>query len=260
MAPDNSGCRRFDDTKMTVAPKKQKFAVFDVDGTFFRSGLYRELVREFMQRDEFERAERETIKDLELHWRRDRSDEAFNQLDLAMLKMFEEKLPRISVESYEEVVHTVVENHANNVFSYTYNLAKQLKADGYTLIAISGSQAELVERFMKSHGFDICVGLVHERSEGVFTGRSERVYDKKHTFLEDIVERQQLTYEGSVGVGDSVGDIKMMSLVNRPIAFNPDRNLMKHAQKHNWEVIVERKGCIYRIPWEATVSVEDVYA
>lgn len=233
---------------------KQKFAVFDVDGTFFRSGLYRELVREFIERNEFDTADLENIKNLEDKWRKNRSDTTFNQLDIAMLGMFEAKLPHMSLDSYDEAVRKVVENHIDNVFSYTYNLAKQLKADGYKLIAISGSQAELVERFMANYGFDICVGLIHERAEGAFTGNSKRVYNKKHTFLQEIVDNEQLTYEGSVGVGDSAGDIEMMSLVERAIAFNPDVRLMQHARKNNWEVVVERKGCIYTIPQEVTVT------
>jgi HAD superfamily hydrolase (TIGR01490 family) len=238
-------------------PKKQKFAVFDVDGTFFRSGLYRELVQEFIKRNEFGIDELKNIKDLEWQWRKNRSDATFNQLDIAMLGMFEAKLPDVSLDAYDEVVHAVIENHMDNVFSYTYNLAKQLKTEGYKLIAISGSQAELVERFMTNYGFDICIGLVHERSEGAFTGQSRRVYDKKHTLLQEIVEKEQLTYKESIGVGDSAGDIKMMSLVDRAIAFNPDSRLMQHAHQSNWEIIVERKGCIYNIPHDAIVTITD---
>ena len=54
-------------------------------------------------------------------------------------------------------------------------------------------------------------------------------------------------WSGSVGVGDSESDIPMLSTVERPIAFNPTRNLYEHAVEHAWPVVVERKNMIYKL-------------
>ena len=51
----------------------------------------------------------------------------------------------------------------------------------------------------------------------------------------------------SLAVGDTEGDIAMLSLVGRPIAFNPNMQLAKAAKKRKWEIIVERKDVIYDV-------------
>ncbi len=225
----------------------RKFAVFDVDGTFFRSGLYRELVSELIKLGAFSDEEAKIIQDIEVKWRQNRSQESFYQLDNMIIEVFESHLKHLSLSQYNKAVKAVINSHRNNVFLFTSRLAKKLKSDNYTLIAISGSQHELVEGFMKQYGFDVCAGLLHERRGNTFTGQSTRVYDNKHTILERIIRENNLTLEDSIAIGDTAGDIKMMKLVKRAIAFNPDQTLLVHAKENRWDIIVERKGNIYPI-------------
>jgi phosphoserine phosphatase len=39
----------------------------------------------------------------------------------------------------------------------------------------------------------------------------------------------------------------MLELVERPIAFNPNKKLCAHAKKKGWEIVVERKDVIYKL-------------
>jgi phosphoserine phosphatase len=39
----------------------------------------------------------------------------------------------------------------------------------------------------------------------------------------------------------------MLEIVETPIAFNPNRLLYRHAKKHEWKVVVERKDVIYEV-------------
>ena len=225
----------------------KKFAVFDVDGTFFRSGLYRELVSELMKAGVFSDEETAIIQDIEVRWRQDRSQESFYHLDRIIIEVFESHLANLTPLQYDKAVRAVIDNHRNNIFSFTSHLAQKLKSKGYILIAISGSQHELVEGFMKQYGFDICIGLLHERQNNAFTGQSTRVYDNKHMILEKIIRENNLTIKDSIAIGDTAGDIKMMKLVEQAIAFNPDQTLLAQAKKSNWDIVVERKGNIYPI-------------
>lgn len=54
---------------------------------------------------------------------------------------------------------------AENVYVYTRDLIRKLKDEGYFLIAISGSQIELVEPFAIKYGFDAWVGQQWERGD-----------------------------------------------------------------------------------------------
>ncbi len=53
--------------------------------------------------------------------------------------------------------------------------------------------------------------------------------------------------EGSIAVGDSENDIKMLEMAERPIAFNPTIGLYAEARSRKWEIVVERKNVIYRL-------------
>ena len=69
----------------------------------------------------------------------------------------------------------------------------------------------------------------------------------KAAILKRAVEKENLTFKDSVGVGDTESDASMLSLVDEPIAFNPNRALYRHAKQHEWKIIVERKDVIYEI-------------
>jgi len=84
---------------------------------------------------------------------------------------------------------------------------------------------------------------------GRYTGKlkySYSVFDKRF-LVQHVLEKYPVTLKGSVGVGDTEGDISMLEMVDRPIAFNPSAGLYKVAKKRGWEVRVERKDVIYRI-------------
>jgi phosphoserine phosphatase len=48
-------------------------------------------------------------------------------------------------------------------------------------------------------------------------------------------------------VGDTEGDVAFLELVTEPIAFNPNKELYRHAKRMGWKVVVERKDVIYEI-------------
>ena len=56
-----------------------------------------------------------------------------------------------------------------------------------------------------------------------------------------------LTLKGSYGIGDTESDASFLKLVENPIAFNPNKNLKKIAEKEGWRLVVEKKDVIYEI-------------
>ena len=65
--------------------------------------------------------------------------------------------------------------------------------------------------------------------------------------LKRAVEKEGLTLVGSVGVGDTESDIPFLELVEKPICFNPNLKLYKHAKREGWKVVVERKDVVYEL-------------
>ncbi|MFH1246519.1 MAG: hypothetical protein V1489_01955, partial [Candidatus Liptonbacteria bacterium] len=47
------------------------------------------------------------------------------------------------------------------------------------------------------------------------------------------------------GVGDTESDVSFLKMVERPICFNPNKELYAKAKKRGWRVVVERKDVVY---------------
>ncbi|MDQ3123230.1 MAG: HAD family phosphatase [bacterium] len=224
-----------------------KFAVFDIDGTLFRSGLYREVVHELIRIDALNSKLLDLFADKEAHWHKRSHGSAFKEFEEAMAMAFDRELPKLRVTDFDAACNSVIEAKKDNVYVYTRDLAYKLKSDGYTLIAISGSQVELVEPFAKHYGFDIWIGQQYERGEEYFTGHAVKTHKDKDIILSQLIREHGLTLQGSIGVGDSMGDYEFLQMVERPIAFNPEEKLFEKAKAQGWKVVVERKNNIYEL-------------
>ena len=119
---------------------KQKFAAFDIDGTLFRSGLYREVAYELMKMGAVPNTILEQTTAANREWRHRTHGNAFEEFDMLMVHKMDHILPELRIADYEVAAQRVLEKRADNVYVYTRELIKQLKADGYFLVAISGSQ------------------------------------------------------------------------------------------------------------------------
>lgn len=225
----------------------RKFAVFDIDGTLFRSGLYREVAYEMMKMGLLpnEVLEETTIKNRE--WRHRIHGNAFEEFDMLVVDRIHSNLPNIKIADYEKAAQTVIEKSAENVYVYTRNLIKDLKEQGYFLLAVSGSQTELVEPFAQKYGFDDWVGQSWERGDEYFTGNVTKTHTNKDSIVAGLMGVHDLTLEGSIAVGDSNGDTGMLKMVDHPIAFNPTQELYEQAQEHGWMIVIERKNMIYTL-------------
>ena len=224
---------------------KQKFAAFDIDGTLFRSGLYREVAYELMRMGVLppDVLEETTAKNRE--WRHRTHGNAFEEFEMLLINRIDNFLPQLRIEDYEEAAQMVLAKRADNVYVYTRDLIHSLKAQGYFLIAISGSQIELVEPFAAKYGFDAWVGQQWERGDEYFTGNIIKTHTSKDVILKDLAKRHNLTFKDSYAIGDSNGDVGMLSIVDNPIAFNPTFELYEKAIENGWPMTIERKNVIY---------------
>lgn len=224
-----------------------KFAVFDIDGTIFRSGLYREVVYELLASNHIPSHIVGDFKDLEVDWKKRQSESAFNDYEQAMALAVDKVLPSIKIKDFEQAAQSVFNRLGDYVYVYTRSLVADLKNQGYTLIAISGSQEELVKPFADKYGFDIWVGQHYVRGEEFFTGEIIKTHKDKDIILKQIVAKHNLSYKYSYAIGDTKGDITMLSIVENPIAFNPDKKLFSVAKENSWKIVVERKNMIYEL-------------
>lgn len=223
-------------------------AVFDIDGTFFRSSLFLESVLEL---DAMGAIPHELITELEPHkiaWQTRDSQDAYNDYMRTLCSAFDNKyITKIRLQDFLKALKKAAENKQKYVYTYTRELAKKLRMQGYTLVAISGSPQVAVEQFAKPYGFEVFRGMIFDH-DGQNLTRVLHIPDKdKSIDLRDILQKHGFTLKDSVGVGDTAGDIPVLSMVEHPIAFNPNRQLFEHAKQNGWEIVVERKNMHYQL-------------
>lgn len=226
-----------------------KVAIFDIDGTIFRSSLLIEVTEALIEAGIFPKAVRKGYSKAYKAWL-DRKGSYDDYID-AVVAAFAKHIKGIRYQDFLKIAGKVVAGHKDRTYRYTRELARELKKKGYYLLALSKSPKGIVERFAKSLGFDKVYGFLYETdARGRYTGKLmyEDLMSDKAKILQRFLAKEGLPLAGSVGVGDTESDIAFLKLVSRPICFNPNSKLYAHARKAGWEVVVERKDVVYRLP------------
>lgn len=233
---------------------QRKFAVFDIDGTLYRWQLYHELVQELAFAGVFAS---QAFHEINNRWNKWRGGEiSFDEYEQYVVKIMVKNLPLIPINTFEAACDKVVEQSQHKTHHFPRQLLKDLKNQGYTIIAITGSQQELIERFGKHYGFDIVVGAIYERENGRFTGKIIRpTIGRKPEILRQIVAENNLGWVKSLAIGDSDGDASLLELVEQPIAFNPSAGLFERAKSEGWPVVIERKNIAYKLEKQSNAFV-----
>jgi HAD superfamily hydrolase (TIGR01490 family) len=225
----------------------KKFAVFDIDGTLIRWQLFHAIVHHLGKEGYIDSDDFKTIKNSMMAWKDRSNQESFDEYEETLVNIYIKSLPGIKPSDYSLVVDQVFEQYKDQLFVFTRDMLKRLKSEGYFIIAISGSQHEIVQKLANYHGFDVAVGAKLEINKDKYTGKIVTpIFDKKAT-LTKIISKYNLSNKGSIGVGDTKSDIALLKYVEHPIAFNPNLVLYKEAVNNGWQIIIERKNVVYEL-------------
>jgi fatty acyl-CoA reductase len=118
-------------------------------------------------------------------------------------------------------------------------------------------------------GFDDAIGYMLEVRDGIFTGRSimdgrpvpgASWMDKLAVLKRYIADHNMLVdLRNSTMIGDSEGDLPLLSFVGRPVAFNPSLPLARIARHNGWRIVVERKDAVYDIKKVSFVPLTGIH-
>lgn len=228
--------------------RSRKVAVFDVDGTIFRSSLLVQVVDQMIRDGVFpEDVQKGYAKQYE-KWldREGRYEDYIN----AVVSTFARHLKGIQYGALADAAEKVVAAQWKRDYRYTRVLLKDLKERGYFLLAVSHSPKTVLDKFCPRLGFDKVYGTLYEiGADHAFTGAvtDPHLIFNKAAIVQRAAEKEHLTLAHSIGVGDTESDIPFLEMVAKPLCFNPNQALYRKAKKEGWKVIVERKDVVYEI-------------
>ncbi len=227
---------------------KNKVAFFDIDGTVFRSSLLVVLVEALIEGGVFPpEARQHYARSYEAWLNREGTYEAYI---LQVVQSYMEHIRGVFYGDLADVGRTVVSAHSKRVYRYTRDLITDLKSKDYYIVAISQSPKTVLDEFCASYGFDKVYGRMYQIGpQDRFTGEilERELIENKAAIVELVFAKGDLDPAGSIAVGDTEGDISLLSSVEMPICFNPNRTLYDAARQAGWPIIVERKDVVYTI-------------
>ena len=226
----------------------RKLAIFDIDGTIFRSSLLIEVTEALINEKVFSLKARAGYTKEYKNWVERKG--SYEDYIMAVVRTFLKNIKGVEHKDFSKIAKKVIDANYNKVYVYTRDLVKKLKKKNYYLLAISNSPQEMVQGFCKKLGFDKTYGRVYEIGKNnKYTGNIlflDLITDKSK-ILKRVMEKGGLTLKDSIGVGDTEGDIPLLKMVQIPICINPNKNLFNVAMKEGWRIVVERKDVIYKL-------------
>jgi len=223
------------------------FAVFDIDGTVVRWQLYHAIADALKRQGFIEAEDYEKVRIARMNWKRRVGIDSFREYEDELVKVFNAALKGLPVNMLEMAAQTVFSEYKEQVYAYTRDLISDLKEKNYLLFVISGSPSLIVKKLADHYGFDDFAATEYKQQNGYFTGEQALAVGRKAELLQDLIDKYDLSTKGSIGVGDSEGDIAMLEMCERPIAFNPSKILFDYASERSWEIVVERKNVSYTL-------------
>jgi HAD superfamily phosphoserine phosphatase-like hydrolase len=196
----------------------------------------------------FPREVRERLTRAYSHWLE--HEGTYEEYKKELVNIYSEYLPGVHQADVQKACQSLVPFHAKRTYIFSEELIQKLRAHNYYLMVISGSPQEVVEEYNHHYlHFDLVYGSSYEVDEkGVYTGN---VIDEpvryKGRVVKEFIERNAFSLADSYGMGDTESDAKFLSMVEHPIAFNPNQNLHQIAEAEGWRIIVEKKDVIYEI-------------
>ncbi len=226
--------------------KKNKVAIFDVDGTIFRRNLHFELLSELVYLKIFKKEVKSKLVEIYGRWLNNEGTyEAYRD---NLVRLYEENIKRKNQRDITKAARIVAHFNRKRIYLFTKGLIEKMR-DDHVMVIISGSPIEIVGEYSKMLGFDEHYGSVYEVDKnGNYTGSAifEPTVDKG-AVIKQFVAENNLTLKDSFGIGDTETDSKFLELVDMPIAFNPSSGLKLAAEKNDWKTVVEKKDVIHQI-------------
>ena len=228
--------------------EKRPFAVFDIDGTVIRWQLYHAIADALAKMGHIDAEMFDQARNARMQWKKRVGEDAFKDYEEVLIDIYDKALVTLTADDFMAAVQHVFDEYKDQTYTYTRDLIRSLKEQGYLLFAISASQEEVVEMLAKYYGFDAWAGSKYPREGNHFTGKKIPLKrDLKVKKLNGFIKNFSATTAGSIAIGDSDSDIPMLESVEQPIAFNPNKALFHHAKDKKWKIVVERKNMIYEL-------------
>ena len=148
----------------------KKVAIFDIDGTVFRSSLLIELTDALIEEGIFSSRVRKLYSRAYENWLNRKGP--YEEYIEAVVKAFSQNIKGVEYKEFSKITKKVAAFHKDRIYLHSRDIIRGLKKKNYYLLAISHSPQKVVKEFCKKMGFDKIYGRIYEIDrQKRFTGK-----------------------------------------------------------------------------------------
>lgn len=118
-------------------------------------------------------------------------------------------------------------------------ISRHLESGHYPLI-ITATNRFVTEPIARALGIDTIIATEPERTAQGYTGKISGTpcyQDGKVTRLNEWLNENRRSLEGSYFYSDSINDLPLLKAVSHPVAVDPDERLRNEAKQRGWPII-----------------------
>ena len=204
-------------------------AIFDLDGTIIRVSSEQVFLSYLLSHGEI------PIPNL-LAWTanflRVRSLPVAKSNKIHLRGLAQEHLHEIARRCFFDTLRPSIAPHISELI-YTH------RADGRTVILMSGSLSFLVQPFHEHFQTDLMVSHELEVVDGVLTGKRIGLHpfaENKAKLAQQLATEYGFDLSSSYAYGNHHTDAHKLELFGHPVAVNPDRKLRHIAEEKGWQI------------------------
>ncbi|NLK43895.1 MAG: HAD-IB family hydrolase [Tissierellia bacterium] len=229
-------------------------AFFDIDGTIFRNSL---MIEHFKKLIKYEVIDPSVwyskIKPIYDEWEKRYGD--FDDYLGALGEVYIDELKGVKKSYIEFIASQVINLNGDMVYKYSRERIRWHQENGHKVFFISGSPDFLVSKMAEKYGATEFRGTTYLVDENnCFTGEIQKMWDSENKLkiLSEFLKKYDVDLDLSYAYGDTVGDLSMLKMVGKPVAINPNRELILSIREDRdlskkATIIVERKDVIYKL-------------
>ena len=205
-------------------------AIFDLDGTIIRTSSEQVFLSTLLSQGEI------PIPNL-LAW----ASNFLKVKSLPVAKSNKIYLRGLAQERLHEIARRCfVDTLRPSIAPHISDLIHAHRAEGRTVILMSGSLSILVQPFHEHFQTDLMVSHELEVVDGQFTGQRIGLHpygENKAKLAEQLAAEHGFDLSRSYAYGNHHTDAYKLALFGHPVAINPDRKLRQIATENGWQIV-----------------------
>ncbi|WNL43492.1 HAD family hydrolase [Halomonas sp. PAMB 3264] len=153
------------------------------------------------------------------------------------LKPLAEHSPEQLATWHQQFMASKIEPH---ILAKGEELLARHRTQGDTLLIITATNRFITGPIAERLGVDALIAVEPEKIDGRYTGKvtgTPSYREGKITRLEEWLETQDHTMEGSWFYSDSHNDLPLLERVDNPVAVDPDDTLRRVARERQWRIM-----------------------